>query len=356
MLRLSFTSSLPDLTALQSDENLSPAVDLINRWYAGDVFFTFYSSGSTGTSKPIVLSKAFLIASAQRTIQRFEISSSDCLLLALNTSFMGGMMMVIRAIVVQAELIYIPPAELRLSNLMALPSIKLASLVPSQAVRLLEETTTDPFSNIENLLLGGAPLSQSLEKRLVELKSTCHFFHTFGMAETASHVAIRKITSNHTPYQALEGFNFSQDEKSCLVIHHIHHPTFTLATQDVVALISAQSFYWLGRADWVINSGGIKYNLETAEECIADFFYQQRLAIPFTSYKVTNETWGEKWVLLLTESLTEQSIDQLKAHCQKALGKYMYPKEILLVRKIVYLPSGKIDRLKSYQEAIRPLI
>jgi O-succinylbenzoic acid--CoA ligase len=356
MLKVSFTSSAPDLSKLQNDENLRPAVDLIDKWYAGADSFTFFSSGSTGSPKPIVLSKAFLIASANRTIQLFHITSTDCLLLALNTSFMGGMMMIVRAIIAQCELIYIPPTELSVAKLNSLPPIKLASLVPAQIHGLLEKSTDDPFSKIDNLLLGGAAISQSLERMLVNLKSNCHFFHTYGMTETASHVAIRPILSQTKPYLALEGFEFSKDERDCLIIHYVNTPEFTIITNDVVELLSPKSFQWLGRVDWVINSGGIKYNLEIVEECIAGFLQENHLDNSFTSVKIPDETWGEKWVLLLTGSLDPKQIELLKAHCQTLFGKYIYPKEILFTKKIVYLPSGKVDRLTSYHQALKPSI
>ena len=353
MLKLSFTSSAPDLLHLTNDENLRPAVALINKWYAGDDSFTFFSSGSTGSPKPIVLSKSFLQASAHRTIDYFNIKSSDCLLLALNTSFMGGMMMIVRAIVAKCDLIYIPPAEMNSFELNTLPAIKLASLVPAQVLGLLEKTTPDPFSKIDNLLLGGAPISQSLERSLVHLKSSCHFFHTYGMTETASHVAMKTIDGQSTAYQALEGFEFSQDRRDCLVIHYVLRPQFTLTTNDVVELLSPKSFQWLGRADWVVNSGGIKYNLEIVEESISDFLRDNHLNNAFTSCKVADETWGEKWVLILTGSLQQEQLDGLISYCKKVLGKYIYPKDILFTKKIVYLSSGKVDRLTSYHQALK---
>lgn len=356
MLKLSFTSSCPDLSELQNDENLRQAVHLINNWYAGADSFTFFSSGSTGSPKPIVLSKSFLIASANRTIKLFHINSSDRLLLALNTSFMGGMMMIVRAIVAQCELIYIPPTELDLAKLNALPFIKLASLVPAQAQGLIEKMTSDPFSKLENLLLGGAPISQSLEHSLTMLKSSCLFFHTYGMTETASHVAIRILQDQPSIYHALEGFEFSKDERGCLIIHYLIPPLFTIVTNDVITLLSPKSFLWLGRVDWVVNSGGVKYNLEIVEECVAVFLQNNHLDNYFTSYKIQDETWGEKWILLLTGSLQQEHIDLLRTYCKKVLGKYIFPKDILFTKKIVYLPSGKVDRFASYQEAIKPSI
>ncbi|MDF2454988.1 MAG: acyl-CoA synthetase [Cytophagaceae bacterium] len=354
MLQLSFNSIPADLSGLKDDENLRPAIDFINEWYAGAESFTFYSSGSTGVPKPTVLSKTFLIASAKRTIDLFNINSSDCLLLALNTSFMGGMMMVVRALVAECTLIYLSPSNLSADALTALPHIKLASLVPSQIQGLLHNNTLgDPFLQIDNLLMGGAPLNSWLENRLQNLHSACLFFHTYGMTETASHVAIRALHTKETLYHALNGYEFSQDHRDCLIIHHLNPPAFTLVTQDVVKLMTPLTFEWTGRVDWVINSGGIKYSLEKAEECVTDFFYRNNIQNSFTSYKLPDETWGEKWALVVTGVLDQNEIDQLTDYCKVTLGKYIYPKEILFAKKIVYLPSGKVDRLNSYLEAIK---
>ncbi|HSZ71476.1 MAG TPA: AMP-binding protein [Cytophagaceae bacterium] len=354
MLQVKFSSSPLHLNEWPNDENLLPAIHLIKRWYEGADSFTFYSSGSTGSPKEITLSRTFLIASAKRTIDLFGIQSSDCLLLALNTSFMGGMMMVIRAIVAETTLIYISPQQLSSFDLQQLPIVKLASLVPAQADLLMKKNANDPFQNIQNLLLGGAAISESLHMRLIKLKSTCHFYHTYGMTETASHVAIKKISDNNNLYHALPNFQFSQDERECLIIHHTQDPVFKFTTNDIIVLHSPFSFEWIGRIDWVINSGGIKYSLEKAEECIALFFNEHTINKAFTSYKLPDEIWGDQWILIVEGMLTMDETNGIKSHCKSHLGKYCYPKEILFAKKIVYLSSGKVDRANSFKEAIKP--
>jgi O-succinylbenzoic acid--CoA ligase len=353
MLEIQFTSSLPDLSELSEDENLRPAIDLINKWHAGTESFTFLSSGSTGTPKEITLSKDFLVASANRTIELFDIQSSDVLLLALNTSFMGGMMTIVRGIVAKTRLIFIAPQNITPSILRDLPPIKLASLVPSQATTLLRESAIDPFLSIQNLLLGGAPIDEPLQQKLLALESPCHFYHTYGMTETASHVAIKEITHKPSHYKALKGFSFSADDRGCLVIHYSLNPFMNWNTNDVIVLHSPTSFEWIGRIDWVVNSGGVKFNLERAEECVGNFFHDQHIHTSYTSYKLPDQTWGEKWVLITEEPLSTKEFDALKTYCKKTLGKYIYPQDIYTTKKIVYLPSGKVDRISSFKEATR---
>jgi O-succinylbenzoic acid--CoA ligase len=117
--------------------------------------------------------------------------------------------------------------------------------------------------------------------------------------------------------------------------------------------LSSNSFEWIGRIDWVVNSGGIKFSLEKAEESIADFFQQRSINNAFTSYKIPDKTYGEKWILIIAGKDNTIDTSELKSYCKKRLGKYIYPKEILFSNRLAYLPSGKIDRLNSYKEALK---
>lgn len=352
MIRFDFNNGTPkNLSTMAGDEHLGHAIKFIAQWDKGDSNFTFKSSGSTGEPKDITLSKHFLIESAQRTIDLFDINSSDTLLLALNTSFMGGLMMIVRALVAKCHLLYIPPQSVSSENLKNLPPIKLASFVPIQLKKILHKEE-DVVKQIQYVLIGGAPIDEDLEHLIHNTKSLCTFYHTYGMTETASHVALKNISQQEEFYHALPGYSFSTDIKNCLTIHYHKSPSWTIQTNDIVNLYSPQHFQWIGRSDFVINSGGIKFNLETAEEQIAHFLKQKLKAeILFTSQKIIDEQFGERWVLIVQSNpWNKEQEDQLRMYCKKHLGEYIYPKEIRYTKKIVYLPSGKIDRLNSFKE------
>jgi o-succinylbenzoate---CoA ligase len=351
MIFIDFNHNNLSLSSQSGDEHLTHAIDFFTRWKNGETSFTFKSSGSTGEPKEITLSKDFLIRSAQRTIDLFQIAPSDTLLLALNTSFMGGLMMIVRALVARCQLICINPQDLNTASVNALPPIKLASLVPLQVQKLLSEGQL--FQSIEYLLIGGATISKALQDELYDLNTPCTFYHTYGMTETASHVALKNISKQETQYTALQGYTFSTDERSCLTIHHIAEPTFSLQTNDVVTLHNHHCFEWIGRADWIINSGGIKFSIEKSEEVIAAFFSNQQEAFLFTSHKASDERFGERWILIIqSQALTQEQEHALVHYCKTHLGEYIYPKEIRYTKKIVYLPSGKVDRLNTYQETL----
>jgi O-succinylbenzoic acid--CoA ligase len=225
--------------------------------------------------------------------------------------------------------------------------------VPAQASDWMKLAPGDPFQMIQYLLLGGGPINEQLNESLVKTKSSCLFYHTYGMTETASHVALKKISQAPSNYIALEGFQFSQDARGCLVIQHLKNETFQLITNDIVELHSPYSFEWIGRVDWVVNSGGIKYSLERAEDCVASFLHENHIANAFTSYKCQDSKWGEKWVLILEGTLPSSIVTNIQTYCQSKLGRYIYPKEILFSKKIIYLSNGKVDRLASYKEATK---
>ena len=352
MIAFNFNTNY-SIKELSDDENLVPAIDFINQWNNGATAFTFKSSGSTGNAKDIVLSKTFLIQSAKRTIDLFKITSEDHLLLALNTSFMGGIMMVVRALVARCTLIYIPPQHISTKSITDLPPIILASFVPAQIQKIIYNTSEDPFMNITNILIGGAPVSDSLGEDIRNSKTSCTFYQTYGMTETASHVALKNISTNDKHYTALEGYSFDTDEKNQLIIQYHIDPKFTLQTQDIVNLHSVQSFEWIGRTDWVVNSGGIKFSLETAENTVSNFFKNRQDSPLITSYKEPDEKWGERWILILACNALSQAEEALLIEfCKTNLGKYVYPKEIRYSKKTVYLPSGKIDRINTYKASL----
>lgn len=351
MIEFDFKNFSHDILDHTNDENINPAITFLNQWMNGEKEFPFTSSGSTGKAKKIILSRNFLIESAQRTITLFNIKSNDTLLLALNTSFMGGMMMLVRALVAECKLIYIAPQSLNATELSKLQNIKLASFVPSQMMSLLNEHS-NPFEEIKYILIGGASINKEVQTRIEKLNNrNTTFFHTYGMTETASHVALKNISQKESYYTALKGYRFDIDDRSCLNISHENGLNFQ--TNDIVNIISETAFEWIGRADWIVNSGGIKFSIESAEEIISQFFNETQCSLNFTSYKITDLKWGEKWVLIIeTSSPKKINEEALVNYCKQQLGKYIYPREIIYTKKIVYLPSGKVDRLKTYSDAI----
>lgn len=101
-------------------------------------------------------------------------------------------------------------------------------------------------------MIGGAEIPEEMSEQLRLHEITA--YQSYGMTETISHVALRKI-GQESDYHALPGVHFTVDN-NCLTIHYPEIQLKAIQTTDVVELLDERTFQWKGRADFVINSGG----------------------------------------------------------------------------------------------------
>ena len=218
-------------------------------------------------------------------------------------------------------------------------NITLSAMVPSQVVNILKETISlTQLSKIENMIIGGAPLDGVTEKRIAE--TSLNAYATYGMTETLSHVALRKIGAEDS-YSALPGVTFLTDDRGCLKINVPHLSIKEVVTNDMVDLLSSTHFIWRGRFDNVINSGGVKIFPEEIEKLIAPYIKERFYVIgaPDTLWGeictliIEDEEWSEEKQFLLLETLKQQ------------LPKHKSPKQIKFIPKFAETYSGKVKRV-----------
>lgn len=315
----------------------------LSEWFSDSDFVVAQTSGSTGEPKPIRLAKSLMQHSAERTIEYFGLRPNNRLLLSLPCRYIAGKMMVVRAIVGQMNLITVDPATD--FDFLETEQFDFGAMVPNQVFKLLEQPSgIVKLQNIRNLLVGGSAISAQLEKQISQL--TSRVVITYGMTETASHIAIRELSGSAKSacYNCLPGITVSLSPSNCLLIHH---PEFAepLQTTDFAQLESNTSFQILGRADSVIISGGIKYSPEALEKKLESLI-QERFVIS----SLSDEKLGEKLVLVIEGNSfpTEDLNQQISA----VLSGFEKPKEILFVEQFPTTLSGKIIR-KEIKALIR---
>lgn len=308
----------------------------LEEWLDAKPYVVGHTSGSTGKPKEIRLNKADMRASARITNERLGIGPDAVLLLCLSVSYIAGKMMVVRALEAGAELWVVPPGThpLREVDWQDGRKVDLAAMVPMQVEESLK-TEGQAFLNIRQLLVGGAPVASQLEEKLGGLPTAC--YATYGMTETVSHVALRKIGQD-AYYTALGEVAFGKDERECLVITAPHLQEGCFVTNDVVELLDRRHFKWLGRWDNVINSGGLKFFPELIEEKIAALFRGR-----FFITSQPDERLGEKIVLVVEGELPLPQ-EQLNEELRKILAKYEVPREIAILPRFYETDSGKVIR------------
>ncbi|WP_353117233.1 AMP-binding protein [Myroides odoratus] len=315
------------LILLQStEEYLRDFGQLICAWLDDETYMVQRTSGTTGPPKEIQLDKAAMRASAEATVRFFDVKEGSKALLCMSTQFVGGKLMFIRALLFGWELDVCKPTARPLADIKT--QYNFVAMVPMQVENSLEE-----MDQIETLIIGGAKVSPILAQKLQEKRT--QVYETYGMTETITHIAAKKIG---TPYfEVLPHATIQTDERGCLVIDAPTVNPHPVVTNDLVRLISAKQFEWLGRFDHVINSGGVKLFPEQIEEKLAT-----KIKARFFVGGKADDYFGTIVVLVIESqpyALAEDVFD--------GLTKYERPKEIQFVDQFIETESGKVIRSKN---------
>ncbi|PRX55167.1 AMP-binding protein [Flagellimonas meridianipacifica] len=310
-----------------------PIGDFLLDWCSPKPSLDVYTSGSTGAPKKITLQKSQMLNSAMATGQYFGLEAGNTALLCLPVSSIAGKMMLVRAMVLGLRLDYVMPSSRPLLHTSC--TYDFCAMVPLQAEKSLEK-----IGDIKTLILGGAAISFSLEKKLK--KAPSRVFETYGMTETITHVAVRQVSpTTDNDFKLLPFVEISQDDRQCLVLKAPKVSSNPVVTNDLVELTSKTSFKWLGRYDNVINSGGIKLIPEQIEKKLSSMVENRFFVIG-----VPDETLGQKLILVVEGEVKTNNLSQAIAK-SPLLGKYEIPKEIFSTKKFIETKTGKVQRDKT---------
>ena len=307
--------------------------EFLLQWTDSSETVTVKTSGSTGKPKSIRLSKQAMVHSAIATGNYFKLKPGNSALMCLPATFIAGKMMIVRAIILGLRLDLVEltsnPLELVRKKYM------FSAMVPMQL-----QNSLDHLHKVRTLIVGGAKVSDELVEKLQE--STTTVYATYGMTETMTHIAVKKLNklskqSSSKYFEVLPNVQISQNKKGCLVIDAPYLSKSPIVTNDLVKIHSNTTFELLGRLDNVINSGGIKIQPEQLEEKIApsmktDFFIASQ----------ENEVLGEEVILVVEGNEQQFSLDIFSD-----LQKHEIPKEIIFIETFQRTTSGKINRSKT---------
>ncbi|MCE6990041.1 AMP-binding protein [Dyadobacter sp. CY323] len=325
------------------------AYDFIKAWNDGQEAFVLQTSGSTGLPKPITVTRKQLTASARMTGRALNLNAGTRALVCLNISYIAGLMMLVRGMELGWELTIIEPAANPILN-EELADFDFVALVPMQLAEILDNPlTTSKIEKLGKVLLGGAAVSISLQKRIEHLEVPV--FQSYGMTETVSHIALKQLNGPHASagYTFLPDIEYGTDERGCLFISGVVTNHALIQTNDIVA-ISGNQFEWIGRADNIINSGGVKIFLDQVDIRIAEVFYDLGVPNAFFSWHQTDEKWGQKLILVIEGEVSAFTQEQLTNEIRKQLSAYETPKGIYFVERFSKTPTDKVDKRLTIQQ------
>ncbi len=153
LTHLSHPEVLPSYPTLAPP--LQRAVTFAWRWMRGQPSFTVPTSGSTGPPKTIEVTRQQMLASIRNTQRALSLTSDHTALLCIDPAYIGGMMMLARALEIGMDVVGVAPSAQPLVGLPVRPSF--LALVPLQLQSLLEANLIH-LNAAHAILVGGAPV------------------------------------------------------------------------------------------------------------------------------------------------------------------------------------------------------
>lgn len=340
-----------------------------------------FTSGSSGTPKGVMLTRAALAAAARASAANLGWRAQDRWLLSLPLAHVGGLSILTRCLAARATVVLptdcaAPFDARRFAAEVARSSTTLLSLVPTQLKRVVEAGVACPPS-VRAVLVGGASLTQALRRRAQALGWP--LLSTYGMTETGAQVATERYRALPTrtlggaaaaagsPEQSerpdgvcgppLEGIELRIAPHGVI---EVRSPTlFSGYFPDEPAPLDARGWFRtndlgqrlengelrvLGRVDDVIISGGENVHPQQVEQVL--------LGLPGVTgacvFGLPSEDWGE----LVAAAVVSEQLDLagLRAEARVALGPIKCPKRWLLVENLPLNPNGKLDRQRARTE------
>ena len=339
--------------------------DFYSEWNNDSDTVLVHTSGSTGKPKPMMVEKKRMLNSARITCDFLGLKPGDSALLCMSLDYIAGKMVVVRSIERHLHLISVSPSGHPLKDING--EITFAAMVPMQVYNTLQvPEERERLTHIRHLIIGGGAIDASLEKELRSLPGNIAIWSTYGMTETLSHIALRRINGAEASewYQPFDSVKISQTDEGCLVIDAPLVCAETLVTNDIVEIepyiynkvenheevenhnkVEKLRFRIKGRKDNVICSGGIKIQIEEVEALL-----KPHLEKPFMIAKKKDEKFGEIAVLL-TE---DEDIKKVEATIRRLLSdekssdhknhKYWIPREFRYVDHLPLTETGKPKR------------
>ena len=354
--------------------------DFFSEWNNDSDRVLVHTSGSTGKPKPMMVEKKRMLNSARITCDFLGLKPGDSALLCMSLDYIAGKMVVVRSIERHLHLISVSPSGHPLKDIDLKDvngkgvngEITFAAMVPMQVYNTLQvPEERERLTHIRHLIIGGGAIDASLEKELQALPGNIAIWSTYGMTETLSHIALRRINGAEASewYQPFDSVKISQTDEGCLVIDAPLVCAETLVTNDIVEIepyiynkvekhdkeekhdkVEKLRFRIKGRKDNVICSGGIKIQIEEVEALL-----KPHLEKPFMIAKKKDEKFGEIAVLLTEDEdlkkveatirrlLSGKSDDSNKSS-ESANHKYWIPREYLHVEHLPLTETGKPKR------------
>ena len=363
--------------SIKPENSVLPPVDVKD----DDIAQIYYTSGTTGRPKGVVLSHKNVYFHAQCTIDELNLNDSDVWLHAAPMFHLADAWATWAITIAGGTHIF----EGKFDPRIILGSIEkyrvtLTNIVPTMYYRLVNYPDVGRFnySSLRILMSGGAPISPSLVKKIIDTFK-CDYIQTYGLTETSPFLTM-SILKDHLKmlpfdeqlkYKSTTGRRFKgvelkvvnfkgeeveSDNKEVgeIIVRgdtisngYWKLPQETkkafkdgwLYTRDM-AVIDREGYVTIvdRKDDMIITGGENVYSIE-----VENVLYTHPAILEAAVIGVQNEEWGEMVkafvVLKSKKNVTEKEIIDF---CKGRIAAYKVPKQVEFINCLPKLGSGKI--------------
>ena len=314
------------------------------------------TSGSTGNPKAVEISAAALLSATKLVNAKFENPASW--LLAINPAFIGGAMVIARAITQDQKWEYGLDENGKFSpeifagiaqTFIAQNGRVRTSLVAAQLSALIAQDHINLLKKFDAILVGGGQISPEVYKNLKD--DGVNLIRTYGMTETCGGVvwdgkALDDVNIRiENPANGGAG-RISINSPSNATCYHgnsegikqLNEITFNnnwIMTQDI-GTYENTTLKVIGRSDDIVISGGVNVSVHAIENVLRD----QPGVEDAVVFAMPDKIWG---TIVAAVIVGNAELLVLQDAVEKELGSPAKPRVIKFAHELPLLPNGKID-------------
>jgi O-succinylbenzoic acid--CoA ligase len=289
------------------------------------------SSGSTGSPKGIIHTHSSLLAGAQASASRLQLTSDDHWLVCIPVSHVGGFSVISRALHTGAALTLHPAFDATAVQEASTHGVTHTSLVATALSRI--ET-----SLFKSILLGGSSAPANLPTNVIT---------TYGMTETGGGVVYNGKPLDNVEVKIVEG----EIHLRCPMLMRAYRDDQAIvlndgwyATGDMGAINDSGTISVFGRTTDLIITGGENVWPSVVENSLTSFSLVKEVVVRGTP----DATWGQRVVayVVLNDSLGASDaalLSELREHVKQTLPAFYAPQQVIVLSQIPRTSLGKVD-------------
>ena len=289
------------------------------------------SSGSTGAPKGIIHTHSSLLAGAQASASRLQLTSDDHWLVCIPVSHVGGFSVISRALHTGAALTLHPAFNAAAVQEAAKNGATHTSLVATALSRI-------DASLFRTILLGGSSAPDNLPSNVIA---------TYGMTETGGGVVYNGQPLDNVEIKIVDGEIFLR----CPMLMRAYRDDQTIsitdgwyATGDIGEIDENGKLSVRGRQSDMIITGGENVWPSVVEYSLASHPLVNQVVVR----GMPDTTWGQRVVAYVVLNDAAQTpevklLSDLREHVKQTLPAFCAPQQIVVLAEIPRTSLGKVD-------------